>query len=415
MTPCKAMKKQIFFGWWVVAAAALGLATGIASINLFSFGVFQGPLMAEFGWTRTEISVVLAVGTTVAVFTSPFVGSLVDLYGTRRIALPSIAAIGLALVSLYWLTPNLWHYYFVFALIPIIGAGTSSVAYARVVSRWFERQRGLALGIALAGVGVGGAFIPRYSQWLIDSFGLRAGYVGLGLLSLCMTLPVAWLLLRDAPEERGLRPDGDTLPHEHAAGPALVGLTRAEALRSRPFWLMVSAFLALGAAVGGVTIQLVPILVARGVEPATAASIYSALGVSIVAGRILAGALMDRFHGPRVAIAFLIGPIIGVTMLAHGTTGAGALLAAVLLGLAAGAEVDVMAYLVGRYFGTRAFGELYGYHYSLWVLGAGFAPVFTAATFDAVGAYTPALWTYVGCFVLGGLLLSRLGAYPRLS
>jgi MFS family permease len=409
------MKNSIFFGWWVVLAAALGLATGIASVNLFSFGIFQGPLMAEFGWTRTQVSVVLAVGTTVTVFTSPFVGALVDLYGTRRIALPSIIAIGAALMSLYWLTGNLWHYYFVFALIPIIGAGTSSVAYARIVSRWFDRRRGLALGAALAGVGLGGAIIPRYSQWLIDGFGWRGGYAGLGLLSLCVTLPVAWLCLRDTPGERGLQPDGDPLPHEHARSPALVGFTRGQALCSRNFWLMVAAFLVLGAAIGGVMLQLVPILVERGVEPVRAASIYSALGVSIVLGRVSAGALMDRFHAPRVAVAFLLGPIVGVSLLATGATGTGAVLAAILLGLAAGAEVDVIAYLTGRYFGTRSYGELYGYQYAVWALGAGFAPVLTAAVYDVTGSYAPALWGYVGCFVLGSVLLAGLGRYPRLE
>jgi len=406
------VKDRIFFGWWVVLAAALGLATGIASVNLFSFGIFQKPLMAEFGWSRTEISVVLAVGTTVTVFTSPFIGTLVDRFGTRRVALPSIVAIGLAFVSLYWLTPNLWHYYFVFALIPIIGAGTSSVAYARIVSRWFDRRRGLALGAALAGVGLGGAVIPRYSQWLIDEFGWRGGYVGIGLMSLCVTLPVAWLCLRDSPERLGLQPDGDPVPHEHATSRALLGLSRAEALRSRSFWLMIVTFLVLGAAIGGVMLQLVPILVERGVSPVTAASIYSALGASIVVGRLAAGALMDRFHAPRVAIGFLLGPIIGVTLLATGATGAGAVLAAILLGLAAGAEVDVIAYLVGRYFGTRAYGEIYGYQYAVWVLGAGFAPVLTAAVFDLTGSFDPALWGYVGCFVAASILLGRLGPYP---
>jgi len=409
------MTQRIFFGWWVVVAGALGLSTGIASVNLFSFGIFQGPLMAEFGWTRTEVSVVLAVGTTVTVLSSPFVGTLVDAYGTRRVALPSIVAIGLALASLYFLTPNLWHYYLVFALIPIVGAGTSSVAYARIVSRWFDRRRGLALGIALSGVGIGGAVIPRYSQWLIDEFGWRGGYVGLGLLSLCITLPVAALVLRDSPQAMGLRPDGDASPHPHEDGRAAVGATRREALGSRTFWTMIVVFMVLGAAIGGVMLQLVPILIERGVDRVTAASIFSALGISIVLGRVAAGALMDRFHAPRVAIAFLVGPIVGVALLANGAAGTTATMAAILLGLAAGAEVDVIAYLVGRYFGTRAYGEIYGYMYSVWALGAGFAPVLTAAAYDTSGSYAPALWGYVGCFVTAALLLALLGPYPRLE
>jgi MFS family permease len=407
------MRGGLFFGWWVVMASAVGLATGIASINLFSFGVFQQPLMQEFGWTRTEVSLVLAVGTLVTFFTSPFVGSLIDAHGARRVALPSIAALGLALISLYWLTPNLWHFYLVFALLPIIGAGTSSVSYARVVTRWFERRRGAALGLALTGVGLGGAIIPRLSQWLIAEFGWRIGYAGLGLVCLLVTLPISFVLLRDSPQERGLLPDGDLAPPQHSTAAALVGATRAEALRSRVFWMMLAAFLVLGAAIGGVMLQFVPILVAHGVGAGEAAAMASGIGVSIVVGRVLAGWLLDRFFAPWVAIAFLIGPVVGVALLAGGASGSTALAAGALLGLAAGAEVDVIAYLVGRYFGTRSYAELYGYQYAVWTLGSGFAPVVTAAVYDRTGDYDPALWAYVVCLVLAALLLSLLGRYPR--
>ena len=409
------MRGRIFFGWWVVAAVALGLGTGIASINIFSFGVFQQPLMDEFGWTRTEVSLVLAIITIVTFVTSPFIGALVDRHGARRVALPSIAALGLALVSLYWLTPHLWHFYLVFALLPVIGAGTSSVAYTRMVTRWFERRRGMALGLALSGVGLGGAVIPRLSQWLIADFGWRLGYVGLGLVCLLVTLPVAFVLLHDSPRERGLLPDGDPEPRAHATGATLIGLTRTAALRSPRFALMIVTFLLLGAGIGGVMLQFVPILVSHGVTPAGAAATASGLGVSLIAGRLLSGWLLDRFYAPWVAIGFLLGPIIGVAMLASGAAGPAALAAAALLGLAAGAEVDVIAYLVGRYFGTRAYAELYGYQYAVWTLGSGLAPVATAAVYDYTGSYDPALWAYVGCFAAACVLLARLGPYPRLS
>lgn len=126
------MQDRPFFGWWVVFVAAVGMTTGIASVNLWSFGVFVKPLSAEFGWTVSDITTALLIGTLVTVVSSPFIGRLVDRLGARRVALASIVSLGLLLVSLYWLTPNLWHFYLVFGLVPLLGAGTSSVAYARV-------------------------------------------------------------------------------------------------------------------------------------------------------------------------------------------------------------------------------------------------------------------------------------------
>lgn len=407
------MARRLFPGWWVVLSAGVGLATGVAAINVFAFGVFQQPLIDEFGWSRTEIAVALLLTTVVTVFTSPFIGSLVDIHGVRRVALPSIAAMALALGSLYWLTPQLWHFYLIFALLPIVGGGTSSVAYARAITRWFDRRRGLALGIALAGVGVGGVIVPKLAQGLIDAYGWREAYVGLALVALCVTLPVAALFLRDAPEDSGLWPDGDAAPHPHATARAAVGLDRAASMRTRPFWLMIAAFLLLGVAIGGVMLQLVPILRARGIGADSAASILSVLGASSVVGRVLAGWLVDRFHAPYVAVGFLLGPIVGVALLAVGASGAGATAAAMLVGLAAGAEVDVLAYLVGRYFGTRSYAQLYGYQYSMWTLGSGFGPLAVAMVYDRAGSYALALWVFVGFFVIAALLLTRLGAYPR--
>lgn len=407
------MGERAFYGWRVVLASGVGLATGVAAINVFAFGVFQQPLIDEFGWSRTDLALTLLLVTVVTFFTSPFVGSLVDIHGVRRVALPSIVGFAALLASLYWLTPALWHFYLVFALMPIIGGGTSSVAYARAITRWFDRRRGLALGVALSGVGIGGAIIPSLAQWLIDGWGWRTAYAGMALLCLGVALPVVALLLRDSPEDCGLWPDGDPAPHAHATAPARVGMDRAAAMRTTRLWLLLSAFLLLGVAIGGVMLQLVPILRARGVDAASAAGTMSLLGASGVVGRILGGWLIDRFHAPWVAIGFLAGPAVGVALLASGAGTAAAVAAAVLIGLAAGAEVDVLAYLIGRYFGTRAYAELYGYHYGVWTLGSGIGPVATAMAFDRTGSYAPALWAYVVCFVVAGVLLGRLGAYPK--
>jgi MFS family permease len=178
---------------------------------------------------------------------------------------------------------------------------------------------------------------------------------------------------------------------------------------------MVAAFLVLGLAIGGVLILLVPILEQRGVPRETAVLVQAGLGVALVIGRVFAGWLMDRFFAPYVAIAFLIGPIGGLLLFANSTSPAAAVTAALLIGLAAGAEVDVIAYMIGRYFGTRAYATLYGVLYSAWTLGSGFGPKLFAIVFERTGSYSPGLLAAAVLMTLSCLLLWRLGPYPRLQ
>lgn len=408
----------------VVFAVMTGLATGIASVNLFAIGIFQGPITQEFGWSQTQYSVVTLIGTVVTVVSSLWIGRLFDRQGVRRWALVCIVLFALALISLYWLTPSLLHFYTVFALIPLLGAGTSSVAYSRVVASWFDRRRGQAFGAALAGIGIGGAVLSSVSQFLIGSVGWRGAYVGLGLLSLLVTLPIIFWKLRDSPAEVGLGRDGEPLaarpaasavePSTPAAAATLFGYTAVETRRLPRFWAMLCAFLLLAFGIGGVMIPLVPILRSHGITAEQAAAVQGALGLALIVGRAFAGFLMDRIFAPYVAATILLFPVVGVTLLALDATGVAAIVAAVCLGLAAGAELDVIAVLITRYFGTRAYAENYGWQYAAWTLGSGTAPILTNWVYDRLGSHTPVLWLYVAFFVISALLILRLGPYPQL-
>jgi MFS family permease len=199
-----------------------------------------------------------------------------------------------------------------------------------------------------------------------------------------------------------------------AAQPVLIGFTAAESRRKPRFWLMFFSFLLLAVGIGGVLIPLVPILRARGIAPEQAAAVQGALGLALIIGRAFAGFLMDRFFAPFVAAAILLFPLVGVTLLALDAAGPTALIAAVCIGLAAGAELDVIAVLVTRYFGNLAYAENYGWQYAAWTLGSGTAVIVTNRVYDVLGTHTPVLWIYVGLFALSALLIARLGSYPEL-
>ena len=177
---------------------------------------------------------------------------------------------------------------------------------------------------------------------------------------------------------------------------------------------MLGAFLLLALGLGGVLIPLVPILRARGVSADEAAAVQGALGLALILGRAFAGFLMDRFFAPLVAVIILVFPVMGVILLAVDTSTTSALIAAVCIGVAAGAELDVIAVLITRYFGNRAYGENYGWQYAAWTLGSGTAVIITNRVYDVMGSHTPVLWVYVALFLISGAMILRLGRYHEL-
>ena len=408
-----------FFGWWVVLASIIGLCGGVASLVLWTFGVFLKPLTAEFGWSRTQVSAAVLFSTVATVIVAPILGRLVDRIGARRIALPSFVLLGLTFASFSLLQGSIAVYYALFAIIAVLGAGTSSIVYSRVITSWFDRRRGIALGLALAGVGLGAFVMPLLGQALIDALGWRKAYVALAALVVAIVLPLNWLLLRDDPQALGQYPDGivpdgaTTRPDPAAVLAQQPGLGSAEALRSPVFWSMAIAFGLAGFAVTGPMLHLVAMLSDRGMSPATAAAASATVGLALLGGRVLAGHLMDRFFAPYVAVGFVLGSAIGLLALAAGASGPLAFAAAVLIGLTAGAEIDVIAFLSSRYFGLRCFGEIYGWQYAAYSAAAGTAPIATAIGFDATGSYEGVLYAFAGLLLLAAVLLARLPRYDR--
>jgi MFS family permease len=176
---------------------------------------------------------------------------------------------------------------------------------------------------------------------------------------------------------------------------------------------MALAFGLAGFAVTGPMLHLVAMLSDRGMSPATAAAASSTVGLALLGGRVMAGHLMDRFFAPFVAVGFVLGSAIGLLALASGASGPLAFAAAVLIGLTAGAEIDVIAFLCSRYFGLRSFGEIYGWQYATYSAAAGTAPIATAIGFDLSGSYQGVLYAFAGLLLLSAVLLARLPRYDR--
>jgi len=409
----------IFYGWWNVAASFVGLSLSYAMFTVFAFGTFVGPLQAEFGWMRGPMSFALTIANISVVIASPLLGALIDRVGARRVMVVSIVLLGLCVASMSRLTGDIRHYYLMHALIPLLGAGTLPLAYSRIIVAWFEKRRGLALGIALSGFGVGAAMVPALAQWMIGQFGWREAYLLFGGLILLISLPLAAFVLREKPAQMGLLPDGVARPEDFetpaGAVPKWAGFTLAESARTRPFWFMVVSIVLIGVGITSILAHLVPMLIGRGVPPAQAAFAMSLLGLGLIFGRILSGWLMDRFFAPYVAAGFQLGMIVGLVILALDFSGPLAFLAGISVGLATGSEISEISYLVSRYFGLKAFGLINGIMFAAFQLGSGAGAYAMGLYYDYAGDYLGALWMVTGLVVISTVLIVLLGPYPAVE
>ncbi|MFK8047841.1 MAG: MFS transporter [Halioglobus sp.] len=414
----RASKAPIFYGWWNVLACFIGLSLSYAMFTVFAFGTFVGPLETEFGWQRGPMSLALTIANIAVVIASPLMGSIVDRLGVRKVMMVSLILMGLCVGSMSRLSGDIGYYYLMHLLIPLLGAGTLPLTYSRVIIAWFAKKRGLALGISLAGFGVGATLIPPLAQFIIEHWGWREAYLVFAGLILFVSLPLSIFLLRESPSEMGLNVDGDTFESSLAEDPSVQidindGLSAAEAVRTRSYWLVFWSFLLVGVGITSVLAHLVPMLIGRGVAPATAALCMSSLGAGLILGRILAGYLMDHFFAPHVAAIFLLGLLAGIAILATGASGPIVFLAAILVGLATGSEISEIAYIVSRYFGQKAFGLVYGTMFAAFQIGSAAGAYAMGRYYDLVGNYLNALWLGGVLVAIGIVLMLMLKGYPQ--
>jgi len=387
-------------GWLVVLAAYCGAMVGFGSLLVFTFGVFLKPLGGAFGWSRESISTAFGLAAITVAVCSPALGRLLDRFGPRKVILPCMTVFGVAFASLALLTPSLVHLYATFVALGAVGNGTTQMGYSRAVSTWFDRRRGLALALVMAGVGTGAMVWPPVAQALIDGPGWRTAYLVLGALVLLFGIPLTASFVSERP------------PGEVHVETALAGKAVARSLRSRVFCVLLATLFLGSVSVNGAITHLSPLLTDRRVSAAAAALAVSALGLASLCGRIVTGFLLDRFFGPRVGFCLLAVAAGGILLLAAARSTVTGLTAAMLIGLGVGAEADLTPYLLTRYFGLRAFSTLYGFTWTAYAIAGALGPVLMGKVFDATGSYAPLLVTLSAATLAAALLLLLLPRYP---
>lgn len=389
--------------WWVVVASVLGLIVGAGSINVFAFGVFLKPVSTELDLSRGTLSAAVFLSSILTAACSPILGTAIDRWGIRTVMLPSISLFALVTAAFSLLTSNPMVLFLLYGVSGFVGAGQTPIAYSKAVSAWFDKQRGLALGVAMAGVGLGTALVPQLANALIEHFGWRMAYVGLGVAIFVFAfLPVAAVVREPTERDRAAAPVAAFLQR---------GVTLTEALSTWRFWALTVAFFFGVVAINGTLTHVVAMLTDRGISVDVATAALSAAGIAIIFGRILSGYCLDRFFGPYVAVVFLVCPMAGIALLGSGAGGMVPLAGTILCGIGIGAEVDLMAFFVSRYFGLRGFAQIYGLMFGIFAVGTGLGPYAMGAGFDALHSYVPIFIGFEVVLVIACGLLLGLGPY----
>jgi MFS family permease len=392
--------------WGVLAASFLGMICGPGPILVFAVAVFMKPITEDLGIGRALLSSASILATAVGLFGPPAAGYLIDRYGARRVMIPGILLFALGISGHSLLTSAPLVIYLLFILGNIFSAPASPVAFGIVIARWFDQRRGLALGVAMAGIGIGTALIPQLTAYLVNHYGWRIAYLGLAVTIVLLSwIPVA-LFVHEPPEFELSRKRHDS------AVAHLPGLSAREAFKTGRFWAMSIAFFLGGVAINGTLGHVVALLGDRGIPLQVAAAALGTAGIALIVGRMISGWCLDRFYGPYVAIVSFLIPIIGILMLASGAGGTVPMIGTALCGLGIGAEVDLMAFFISRYMGIKAYGRIYGTCFSFFTIGNGVGSLLAGLSYDHFHSYTPAFLFFAGALVVTCALLLPLGPYP---
>lgn len=382
--------------WLSLLGCTLALGVGVHSLPFYTSGLFMGPLGEAFGWTRTQMSMATTILIAALALLSPFVGMLLDRFGERKVALPSLIVLVAGFFGLSRMNGDLVVFYAVFAFMAVLGAGSSTPTFTRIIARKFDRSRGTALGIGLVSTGLASTLSPLLLTPIIAGGNWRAGYLALAA-AVAVATPLFLLFTREPAEAAASR---------NGTAPGTAGADIGEAARDPVFWILILTFVLISLAASGLVVHFVPLLRDQGLSAEQAGLFASGIGASIIVARLITGVLIDIFFAPRVAAALMAAGASALAIFVLGGPSY-ALFGAIAIGFSVGAEFDLVAYLCARYFGFRSYGRLYGILYSSVLVGTAISPLLYARIFELTGAYTAALWiAIIGLLATAGLFLS---------
>lgn len=403
---------RIYYGYWLIGAAFVAQFVSVGSQN-YVVGAFLKPMTSDLGWTRSEFTVARTFAQVIMAFTGFFIGAQVDRNGGRRLMLIGITVLSSSLFAMSFVQ-ELWHWIVLNGLIMTVGAAMIGNLVVNVtLSKWFVEKRGIAVAIASMGVSMAGVLLVPAMTRIIDDWGWRAGWRWMGIGSLLLVVPAA-LMMRRAPEDHGLHPDGKSSAQvaagagERASVDFAASFTRREALRTPSFYMLVFSFGMFGLTIGVMLLHTIPFMTDAGHSRSTAAFMITLASIPALVSKPFWGLLMDKTDPKRLASisAFLTGfAIFVVTVSVRADNDPVIYGGFLLLGFGWGGLIPLQELIWATFFGRRYLGAVRsaGLPFSLF-LGAG-APLLVSKYVDEVGDYDGAFFTVAALNVAAAVLL----------
>jgi MFS family permease len=391
-------------GWKIVLTAMLGVAFSGSNILLYAVGSLAPELSAEFGWSHGSIQLASLFSIITIVLSLPIAGYLSDKFGARLVTLISVLLTIVFIVLHSFLTNNIVYYYILASLTALAFAGTLPLTWTKMVTSWFDKRLGLALGLTLLGTGFGGALIKPITAGLIAEFGWRGAYVGLAIIPLVIVFPLVLMWFKN-PEEKSTTSD------EFIEGEVTTttNIPFKLALKDWRFWIIAIAYMPIGFAVSGLITNMEVILASAGASVSIVVTAGTSFGVFVVIGRIVGGYLLDKYNPGIVGSTLIVSLSIAfLILLQQDLSMPMALFAMALAGFGTGVEFDVLSYIISRIFGRLHYAKIFGSVIALMYVASAFGPMIFGATYDKYGNFGPVLIpTAVGVFV-SSLLIGSL-------
>jgi MFS family permease len=396
--------------------AWIGLLVGANAMLSATNSNFMKPLAQAFGVDRGAISAALSVSPLIVAMVVPACGWAMDRFGLRRVLIPGVIAFGVLMLAMSRVT-NVWEFALLQVALGVAVSMHSSVGYAKVVSQWFDRWRGLVLGLIVAlGAGVGQTAMPLVSQWLISRYDWRTAFVGIALIILCFGLPLIALLVREPPrEDRTVSHPVTPLENEGRDTP---GVRVGEALRRPTFWLIFIAIMFGSMTLLGTLQHAVPMITEHGFNVNVATEALSFTFAGVVTGQLTSGVVVNQINTPKVIVPYFTAALLGLLIVHSVRVESGTPLlftGTLLMGLGLGGEVAQNAYLISRYFGLRSFGALYGLTFAASNVGIAIGTFSMGRVHDIAHSYGPMRVVFGICMAISVLCIFALGPYVHAS
>ncbi len=390
--------KHLHYGWVMVIIAIIVLAAHAPAV--YAFGIFLRPLTLEFNWDRGALSGAFSFSQLLFGVLGIFCGRLSDKYGPRILVTLGGLSIGIGFLLMSQVS-SLWQIYLIWGIFMGFGNACHFVPITSTIPRWFKKRRGVAVGISVAGIGLGGIISAPLTQWLISSYGWQNASITLGVIILIIIIPLAQFM-KHSPQRIGLKPYGEDNTIEDRQSLALTtdGVPLNQAIKTGPFWIFGLVLFCVFFIVQVITVHIVPHAIDIGISEMVAASILSITAVTSIIGRSLIGFACDKIGARMALTACLVTLTLSLTCLLFAQEVWIFYLFAIIFGGAYGGIVPLESLVTAGFFSLKFLGAILGSLILIDLIGAALGPLSAGIIFDVTGSYSLA---FLICLIIGTL------------